>query len=116
MSLDMVFTPEGRNRRLDIAAVDRVIDSIPENGRSITDIFVAWFLKNHGVPRTRRNKSCAAPGRSTPRLGTATSPITPWREWLPKETGGPSGGWFRRILSGIDTVNESWARGKRSPG
>ena len=49
--LDTVFAPAGREKPLDLAAVDRVLESIPEIGRSNAEFFVAWFLKNHGDPQ-----------------------------------------------------------------
>ena len=48
--LETVFAPEGSSRPLDIAAVDRVLESIPEVGRSNAEFFVGWVVKNHGQP------------------------------------------------------------------
>ncbi len=48
--LETLFAPEGRGRPLDIAAVEKVVASIPDDGRSNAEFFVGWFLKNHGDP------------------------------------------------------------------
>ncbi len=52
--LESIFAPDGASRTLDIAAVDRTLESIPEEGRSNAEFFVGWFIKNHGKPSLAR--------------------------------------------------------------
>jgi tetratricopeptide (TPR) repeat protein len=52
--LETVFAPDGSSRPLDIAAVNQVLESIPEEGRSNAEFFVGWFIKNHGQPSLAR--------------------------------------------------------------
>jgi tetratricopeptide (TPR) repeat protein len=54
MLVETVLAGEGANQPLDIAALDHMIDSIPEDGRGNIDFFVGWFLKNHGDPKDAR--------------------------------------------------------------
>ncbi len=53
--LDTVLAPEGSNRPVDILTVDRILQSIEEDGRSHAQFVVAWFFKNHGDVSRRRN-------------------------------------------------------------
>ena len=52
--LETLFAPQRSSQPLDIAAVDRGLENIPEDGRSNAEFFVGWFLKNHGQPSLAR--------------------------------------------------------------
>ena len=48
--LDSVLAPDGTKKALDLAALDGLISSIPEENRGNAEFFGAWFLKNHNHP------------------------------------------------------------------
>ena len=54
MFLGSIFAPGEPKPPLDAAALDRVIDSLPEENRGHTEFFVGWFLKNHGDPQNAK--------------------------------------------------------------
>ena len=58
--VETIFDPAGK-KPLDIAALDRLIESIPEDGRGNACFFVGWFLKNHGDPKSAKKylQSCS---------------------------------------------------------
>jgi tetratricopeptide (TPR) repeat protein len=45
--LESIFAPAEIKKPLDVVALDRTIESVPEEGRGNTELFVGWFLKNH---------------------------------------------------------------------
>jgi len=63
--VETVFDPSG-TKPLDIAALDRLIESIPEDGRGNACFFVGWFLKNHSDAKSAKKylQSCSRSPRS----------------------------------------------------
>jgi hypothetical protein len=52
--LDSVSAPDGTKKTLDIASLDRIIGSVPEESRANTEFFAGWLLKNHGDPQSAK--------------------------------------------------------------
>ncbi len=52
--VETVFDPSGA-KPLDILALDRLLESVPEDGRGNAYFFAGWFLKNHGDAKSARN-------------------------------------------------------------
>ncbi len=53
MLVESVFDPSGK-KPLDLAALDRLVESIPEDGKGNACFFVGWFLKNHGDAKSAK--------------------------------------------------------------
>ena len=72
--VETVLDPNGK-KPLDVAALDRLVESIPEDARGNFRFFAGWFLKNHGDAKTAKNYLAnlfaIAADRSS---GTVTSP------------------------------------------
>lgn len=52
--LDSIFAPEGKGKPLDLAEIERILSSVPEEGRGNMEFTVGWFLRNHGYPEEAR--------------------------------------------------------------
>jgi tetratricopeptide (TPR) repeat protein len=52
--LETILAPEGKARPFDVAAVEPIVASIPEESRGNTEFFVGWLLKNHNQPQEAR--------------------------------------------------------------
>jgi hypothetical protein len=52
--LDSVRDPAG-GKKLELSAVERGVQSVPEEGRATTEFVVGWWFKNHGEVETATN-------------------------------------------------------------
>jgi tetratricopeptide (TPR) repeat protein len=59
--LESIFAPAEKKKPLDLVALDRTIESVPEQGRGNIEFFVGWFLKNHGDAKNAKKylEDCA---------------------------------------------------------
>jgi hypothetical protein len=53
MLMDSVLSADG-GKPLDVAAVDGMMEVIPEAGRGNAEFFVGWFLMNHENPQNAK--------------------------------------------------------------
>ena len=62
---ETVFDPTGK-KPLDVAALDRLVESVPEEGRGNICFFVGWFLKNHDDAKNSKRylQACSQSPRS----------------------------------------------------